>query len=350
MDQIKERTFLAKLQSEARKKRIPQNVTFELTYGCNLQCVHCLNPTHRAKPEELRLLEIYRILEEVAEIGVFNVTFSGGELLTRPDLFKILRKARRLGLIITLITNATRMSRAMASRLEAEGVTTVYSSIYGVTKETYESVTGIEGSFERFIQGLKAIKSTSLIGILSMPVLTLNRHEFTAARELAISMAFDFQFTLDIHPRQDGNPAPLAYRLSPQEKIDFTQNDAGIMDLPSSCSDESGFFKCACGKTQFAVSPYGEMNLCIAFPFPKYDLRRGPVRDGWEVLKRTVDEAKPNEYYECPSCELRPYCRENRNDAWLETQDMSVCLPHFYEWAGLEKEIYANRRPLRPTP
>jgi hypothetical protein len=70
------------------------------------------------------------------------------------------------------------------------------------------------------------------------------------------------------------------------------------------------------------------------------------VREGWEVLKRTVDEAKSNDRYECPTCAVRPRCRQGRSDAWLETGDMSVCLPHYKEFALLEIDR-RDRRQLR---
>jgi radical SAM protein with 4Fe4S-binding SPASM domain len=107
------------------------------------------------------------------------------------------------------------------------------------------------------------------------------------------------------------------------------------------------FIECACGQTRFAVTPYGEMNLCVAFPIPRYNLRTGTVREGWDLLKRTVDEAQPNKRYECPTCEVRPFCAQGRSDAWLETGDMSRCLPHFKEWASLEKQSDALLDPRR---
>ena len=90
------------------------------------------------------------------------------------------------------------------------------------------------------------------------------------------------------------------------------------------------------------------MNLCTAFPIPRYDLTNGTVKEGWEILKQTVDQAHPNQRYECPTCEVRPYCRQGRNDAWLETGDMSSCLPHYKEWAELEHHTHALLDPRRP--
>ena len=46
--------FLGARSLKAAKTRRPEGVTFELTYGCNLRCVHCYNPTHRAMPHELQ--------------------------------------------------------------------------------------------------------------------------------------------------------------------------------------------------------------------------------------------------------------------------------------------------------
>ena len=84
------------------------------------------------------------------------------------------------------------------------------------------------------------------------------------------------------------------------------------------------------------------MNLCTIFPIPKFDLRKGSVREGWDILKRTVDEARPNENYECPSCDVKSHCRQGRADSWLEKKDLSACLPHYKELSRLEKSIHAD--------
>ncbi len=60
--------FLGALSLKAAKTRRPEGVTFELTYGCNLRCVHCYNPTHRALPHELTTSEICSLLNQIAVI------------------------------------------------------------------------------------------------------------------------------------------------------------------------------------------------------------------------------------------------------------------------------------------
>jgi MoaA/NifB/PqqE/SkfB family radical SAM enzyme len=99
--------FLGALSLKAAKTRRPEGVTFELTYGCNLRCVHCYNPTHRAMPHELTTIEVCTRLNQIADFGVLTVTFTGGEPSVRPDIGDILHYTRRQGLMIHLMTNAT---------------------------------------------------------------------------------------------------------------------------------------------------------------------------------------------------------------------------------------------------
>lgn len=342
-------SFRAALVAKAAAKRHPDTVTFELTYGCNLRCVHCFNPTHRALPQELNTHEVCGVLDQLAAFGVMTVTFSGGEPSVRPDIAAILRHARRQGLLVQLLSNATRVTPSFAALLREIGLDQICISIYGATAANYERMTGVVGSYAAFREGLVQLATADAPVVLRMPVTRLNSHEVEACRAIAGDHGFRFQYCLDITPTVTGDLTPLQYRLTPEEKIRI---DGLMLDtwprLPgeSTCAP-SNFIDCACGKTRFAVTPYGEMNLCTAFPIPRYSLRGGTVAEGWEVLKRTVDEARPNTGDDCPNCTVRHHCRQGRVDAYLETGDMSVCLPHFKDWADRESRADALLDPRR---
>lgn len=344
-------TFLSTIAHQARRTRHPDGVTFELTYGCNLRCVHCFNPTHRALPRELSTSEVLHLLDELAMFGVLTVTFTGGEPVVRPDIHTILLHARSKGLLIRLLTNATRVNAALVSILQECGVEQICVSIYGATAATYERMTGISGSYTAFLHGLTMLAESDLPVVVRMPVTSLNSNEVDACRGLTENLGRKFQYSLDVTSTVTGDLSPLQYRLPPEKKMAIDrQMLAGWGSAPmeeSACSPSS-FIECACGHTRFAITPYGEMNLCTAFPIPRYDLRTGTVREGWEALKQIVDEARPTTRYKCPTCDVRPYCRQGRNDAWLETGDMSTCLPHFKEWAELEHRTHALLDPRRP--
>jgi len=344
-------TYLGLLSTKAAAARRPEGVTFELTYGCNLRCVHCYNPTHRALPHELTTSEIFSLLNQIADFGVLSVTFTGGEPSVRPDIGDILQYARRQGLMIHLMTNATRITTSFTGLLHEVGVSQINVSIYGATEAVYERMTAVPGSYRHFRQGLLNLAAASLPVVVRMPVTTINREEIQACRQLVESLHLKFQYCLEIMTTITGDRTPLQYRLAPEEKVLVDQEMRSPRVTPASeetCSGSQPFIECACGQSRFAITPYGEMNLCTAFPLPRYDLRTGTVKEGWDILKRTVDQAHPSHRYECPTCEVRPHCRLGRSDAWLETGDMSSCLPHYKEWAQLEYRTYALLDPRRP--
>jgi radical SAM protein with 4Fe4S-binding SPASM domain len=170
-----------------------------------------------------------------------------------------------------------------------------------------------------------------------MPLMTLNVHEAEDAKRFVEGMGFVFDFCLEIEPGQNGDLSPLQYRLEPRDQIEAQRRlrPEALATAPfAQPSHPHDFIACSCGKERFAITPYGEMNLCVSFPIPRYNLRTGTVKDGWRVLQDTVRDAKPNDHDACPSCDLKSFCQQGRADAWLETGDMSVCLPTFKELAA----------------
>ncbi len=153
IESIGKSEFYLRLENLTFEKRFPLKATMELTYGCNMRCVHCFNPTHKAKGE-LSTQESYRIIDQLAQEGCFLITFTGGEMFTRRDAFEILTYAKIKGLAIILLSNATLITPERADRIQALQPWSVEVSIYGATLETYERVTGIPGSFGRFLEGV----------------------------------------------------------------------------------------------------------------------------------------------------------------------------------------------------
>ena len=335
--------FFSRLENRAFEKRIPLKATMELTYGCNLRCVHCYNPTHKAQGE-LSTQESYRIIDELAQEGCFLITFTGGEMLTRRDAFEILTYAQKKGLAIILFTNATLITPERADRIQALQPLRVEVSIYGATPETYERVTGIPGSFGRFLEGVQRLRERQVPVLVKMPAMTLNQHEVRQAKALVEGWGIRFIYCTEITPRQDGSLEPLNYRMTAQQVIQLDQEILGGWHKEGQeekkCQASEGLFRCGCGKSSVAVTPYGEMNLCINFPVPQYNLRTGNVSSGWKGLVEYIDSARPSQAYECPSCDLRACCRQGPVDAWLERGDFSPCLPYFKELATLEKQAY----------
>jgi len=144
--------FGERLYNNAVAKRIPITGSFELTFRCNLSCAHCycnLPPNDQDTIEkELSTEEVFNILDQIAEAGCLWLLITGGEPLLRPDFFEVYTYAKKKGFIITLFTNGTLITPEIADYLVQWPPFKVEITLYGVTSETHESVTGIPGSFK----------------------------------------------------------------------------------------------------------------------------------------------------------------------------------------------------------
>ena len=72
----------------------PICLTWELTWACNLACVHCLSSSGRRDPDELTTDEAVAFIDELAAMQVFYVNVGGGEPTIRR---RLLRAARPRG-------------------------------------------------------------------------------------------------------------------------------------------------------------------------------------------------------------------------------------------------------------
>lgn len=355
---LNRKQLLDDLQEKAARLRIPIRAQVELTYGCNLRCVHCYNPTHTAMGE-LSREAITAVLDQLAEAGCLEVAFTGGELFTRRDWADIAAHAKARGFGLVFLTNATMITPALADRLNALAPTRVEVSIYGATRETYERVTRIPGSFPLFLRGVRLLRERRIPLLLKMPVMTINRHEVRQAKALVEGWGIEFVYCHEIFPRVDGSREPLRYRLSPEECVRLDGEMVGHHKWrrgensghDGACRGQDGPFTCGCGRSSLAVSPYGKMNLCVALPIPQYDLGTGTVSQGWKTLVDLVDRTNksPGPGYECPRCPVQAHCQQGPMNAWLETGRLEPCLPYFKELAALQGEAREAARRVGTT-
>src|ERR1700704_3040985 len=110
--------------------RVPLSVHIDLTMRCNERCIHCYRVIEQ-RPE-LTTDELKALLEDVARAGTLYLTFSGGEVFLRADLFELIEHARRLHFDLRLKSNALLITPEKAGRLRRLGVRQVDISIYSV--------------------------------------------------------------------------------------------------------------------------------------------------------------------------------------------------------------------------
>jgi radical SAM protein with 4Fe4S-binding SPASM domain len=129
--------------------------------------------SHKNK-SELATNEIKNFLEEVARIGTKFIGLSGGEPTLRGDLVEIIRKAKKEGLDVTLITNGTLIKQDLAEKLVKSGLDTIIFSLDSPNPNPHDIIRGVKGSWEKAIQGIKSVNHMRIECKLEKPKICVN--------------------------------------------------------------------------------------------------------------------------------------------------------------------------------
>jgi radical SAM protein with 4Fe4S-binding SPASM domain len=334
MEAINYGEFSSQLHSRVRSERIPTEAIIEVTRRCPLECAHCYNnlpmADQSAKRSELTYEEHCRILDELAEIGTLWLLFTGGEIFARRDFLDIYTYAKRKGFLVTLYTNGTLLTEKIADYLQEWRPFSIEITLYGRTKETYERLTGIPGSYEKCLRGIQLLKERGLPLKLKTVAVTVNKHEvFEMGRFAEEELGVEFKYDSLMSPRIDCSDSPLAVRLSAEEVVEFDLADAErqgawhqlAADLQNPVVWGDDVYHCGGGLTSFAVDPEGKMSICVLSHRDVYDLRRGSVVEGWDGFLSKVRSRKMTRPSKCATCQIRASCGMCPANGELENGD-----------------------------
>src|SRR3989441_1470149 len=224
MNSVSYGEFSLSLHNHFAEKRTPLEVSLEVTRRCPLECQHCYNNLPMgdltARNRELTKEEYAAILSELADMGVLWLLYTGGEIFARKDFLEIYTYAKKKGFLITLFTNGTLITEKIADYLLEWPPFAIEITLYGRTKETYEALTQIPGSYERCLRGIKLLRERGLPLKLKTVATSINKHEITAMRRFAEEeLGVEFKMDGQINPRIDCSQSPLAVRLTPEEIV-----------------------------------------------------------------------------------------------------------------------------------
>ena len=138
--------------SAAQAFGIPLAVLAELTHRCPLQCPYCSNPVELERSSsELTTDEWKKVLTELAQIGVLQIHFSGGEPTARKDLVELVRHASDVGLYSNLITSAVLLSKERLAALVDAGLCHIQISFQGSEPVVADRVAGFANAHAKKI-------------------------------------------------------------------------------------------------------------------------------------------------------------------------------------------------------
>jgi radical SAM protein with 4Fe4S-binding SPASM domain len=155
----------------------PYRMDLAVTYRCNNDCAHCYNARERDFPE-LTTEQWFKILDQLWELGVPHIIFTGGEATLRNDLPELIAHAESNGQITGLNTNARRLSHEKyLQQLIDAGLDHVQITVESCDEQIHDQMMRAKGAFKQTIQGLKNALASPLYVMTNTTMLKTNVHK-----------------------------------------------------------------------------------------------------------------------------------------------------------------------------
>ena len=319
-------------------KRAPVEVSIEVTHRCPLECQHCYNNLpmgdSAARLSELSLAEHCQLLDQLQAAGCLWILYTGGEIFGRKDFPDIYKEAKKRGFLVTLFTNGTLISPAMADMLAEWRPFAIEITLYGATRETYDALTQIPGSYDRCMRGIQLLLDRNLPLKLKTVPTTVNRHEVYEMKRLAEEeFGVEFKFDPLVNPRTDCSASPLAVRLNPEEVVALDYHDPkrreeylrlaehDFAQPIGGRPDRDTVYFCGGGVSACAIDPTGKMSICVISHQDTYDWRTGSFQQGWDTFLWQTRAKKRTRATRCDDCRIQSLCSMCPANGELEMGD-----------------------------
>jgi len=305
----------------ARGLDAPICLTWELTYGCNLACVHCLSSSGRRDPRELTTSELFAVVDELAAMQVFYVNIGGGEPTLRPDFWELLDYCVEAKVGVKFSTNGSRITPAAAARVASTDYVDAQISIDGADAATNDAIRG-DGSFALALAAMDHLADAGMRGFkVSVVVTRENLDQLDDFRSLADRFGAQLRLT---RLRPSGRGADVWDRLHPTaeqqrqlyswliERPDVLTGDS-FFHLSALGEPLPGLNLCGAGRVVCLIDPIGDVYAC---PFVLHEqFKAGSVRDAggftavWRGSELFTSLREPDSPGACASCGSYDACR-----------------------------------------
>jgi mycofactocin radical SAM maturase len=300
----------------------PICLTWELTYACNLACVHCLSSSGRRDPRELSTAECKAVIDELRRMQVFYVNIGGGEPTVRRDFWELVDYATAHGVGVKFSTNGSRITPEVAARLAASDYVDVQISLDGATAEVNDRVRG-PGSYDTALGAMRALADAGFQGFkISVVVTRENVGQLDRFKAIADDLGAQLRITRlrpsgrgadvwdELHPTAQQQRELYEWLLKRGE--DVLTGDS-FFHLAAYGEPLPGLNLCGAGRVVCLIDPVGDVYAC---PFAIHDaFRAGNVREPggfarvWRESELFLDLRRPQTGGACSSCGFYDSCR-----------------------------------------
>lgn len=275
------------------------------------------------------------MVDQLAELGIEEVTIIGGEAYLRDDWTRIARAFTDAGVACSMTTGGRGITAQRAREAADAGITTVSVSVDGL-EATHDSLRGVSGSYASALAALAHLRDASVPISVNTQICALNLreieplfdqlhplgiHSWQVQLTVAMGRAADRPDIL-LQPYQMLEVMPLVARLAHRSK------QFGVRLWPGTNTGYFGPYEallnadrpqqwsggCQAGRDGLGIEANGDIKGCPSLPTKDYvggNIRDHRLVDIWEragEMRFTRDERTTELWGYCAGCYYGEAC------------------------------------------
>ncbi len=294
----------------------PVNVTWEVTYACNLSCIHCLSDSGRKRDGELSTGEAMQVIDQLAARKVFQFNIGGGEPFMRPDFLDLMDYAHDKGIVTCISTNGTLIDEQIARRLN-HPLVYIQVSLDGASEESNDPIRG-SGSFKKVLNALDHLRSLDIEVSVNCVLTRRSYPELDKLVKLAASYGAKLRVSR-FRPSGRGKQSWSELNVQREQMADFSQwlsrhlavsTGDSFFSVTTEERRSLGLNMCGACKLTCCLSPQGDIYPCAFLQEPEFRAGKLPQDDFgiiWETSP-VFDSFRQLEIKSCESCQRFDLC------------------------------------------
>lgn len=302
----------------------PVSVMIELLTKCNLRCKHCYLPEHTNAGMDFE--KIKSLLNELRELGVVNVSFTGGEIFLRDDIFELIEVARKLHMRVFLLSNATLLNNSTVKRLSQLYISEFSTTVFSLNADIHDSITGTTGSLDTVLKNLQLLKEYGIRVKVKTPLMSTNAFCFKDIKKYCDQNNFGFLVSPTIFSKNDGDESPKDLRVG-QDDLCLILKDIDKLNDNGKKNLYKYDVPCTALFYSLAIDCNGDVFPCNSFLYKVGNVFDESLRNIWyesESLKLTKN-VKKTDLENCTECNNKLYCYRCPGMAFNDSKSVFSC-------------------------